>query len=785
MKNILNADINRRKLLLSSSIIGAGYSLLSPKSLAASNVIQLENAKTGTAGWGITNYSTYFDWSTNTLGIDPYPEIEGYASSSSVNAGDSLSFFINTPESLFTLKIFRLGWYNGIGARQISSIVLPGKIQNIPTPDSLGKIECNWVESYNIIVPSDWISGIYLVKLIAETSGKQSYITFVVREDNRSSTYLFQSASNTSQAYNNWGGKSLYEFNSKNALKAKVVSFNRPEVDRVGAGEVLNWEVQMLRFLEREGYDVSYIANIDIHTNPTSLLQHKSFLSVGHDEYWSYQMKAGVQAAQAAGVHIGFFSANTSYWQVRFSSGVNGPNRSMTCYKELAINSDPFSTDVDKTNDKFITSQYRDLPSVGVIDTVARPENAMIGVMYHGDPVNGDIVVYDPSHWIFTGTGVVKGTRFTGLLGYETDSIFNNGYSPVGLRKLTESPDNFGFSHSTIFTSSSGSSTFATGSMQWSWGLDDYPSWAPNSNTGNHVSSVVQQVTKNILARFAGPALLAPNNIVTSPGNTQVSLSWNTVQNAITYDVFRSLTAGGEDIIPYKSGLTIPSFTDTGLQNGTQYFYQIIARNGFAESQPSIEVNVIPVAGNTLPTPLNILATAGNTVVVLSWSAVQGATSYDVYSSTSTGTEVLFTNVTVLTYTNTGITNGIKYFYKIVAKNGSISSPFSAEVSATPTAVTLLAPTKLTGYSCDVGCWINTVGIRINWTQSTSPGITTNTVQRGLAQAGPFTNLATIPANIVYVDGAVTKGVNYFYRIIANNAAGASSPAGNITAVTF
>ena len=110
---------------------------------------------------------------------------------------------------------------------------------------------------------------------------------FVVRDDARVSDLLFQSSVSTMQAYNGWGGKSLYPFNSSGPQAARV-SFDRPYGAGAGFTEFQRWEYPTIRFLEREGYDVTYCTDVDTHAQPDMLVKHRAFLSVGHDEYWSY-----------------------------------------------------------------------------------------------------------------------------------------------------------------------------------------------------------------------------------------------------------------------------------------------------------------------------------------------------------------------------------------------------------------------------------------------------------------------------------------------------------------
>ncbi|OLE71156.1 MAG: hypothetical protein AUI36_03005 [Cyanobacteria bacterium 13_1_40CM_2_61_4] len=400
-----------------------------------------------------------------------------------------------------------------MGARKMTPVTtLPGIQQPIPSPDPItGLVECQWSKPYSLTVPdkaidpTDWTSGIYLAKLTADPSGKQSYIIFVVRDDDRPSQYLFQSSITTYQAYNNWGGKSLYDYNSTGGRAAKV-SFNRPyavgpqpgAAAGVGAGELLTtyvpevvspypagWEYNMVRFLERSGYDTTYSTDVDLHENANLLGNHRGFLSVGHDEYWSLEMRTNVINARDAGVGLAFFAANVSYWQIRFEpSPVTGAvDRTEVCYKDSR----------DPVTGPLQTIRWRDL---------GMPEAAFIGVMYLADRVNGDIQIQNTGNWVFAATELADGTRLTGLLGYEVDAVTTS--SPAGITVLTNSaiPGTapVQYSQMSTYTAASGATAFATGSMQWNWGLDDYnaPGLRPS-----RLSVSAQQITRNVLARLA------------------------------------------------------------------------------------------------------------------------------------------------------------------------------------------------------------------------------------------------------------------------------------------
>jgi len=466
--------------------------------LAAAAIIAVENQKAGTPGWDIR---------TPALAR----EIEGYASKTSVNGSESIDLFVSTRDPRYTIDVFRMGWYGGAGARRVAGpIERSGLVQEMPTPDpSTGLVECHWRDPYALQTrdaDGAWTSGVYLARLTARPSAAQSFIVFVVRDDTRDSAIAFQSSVTTFAAYNNWGGKSLYAFNSGNA-PARKVSFDRPYamnsygVRLDGAGDFLRrWECNAVRFLEREGYDVTYFTDVDTHERSDALVHHRVVLSVGHDEYWSKAMRDRFEAARDRGIHLAFLGAGACYWQIRFEPGGTGvANRTIVAYKEVAGDEDPLAVDGDPRNDRLITGRWRDRP-------ISRPEERLVGVMYAADPVDGDLVIDQASHWVFAGTNVKRGDALRGLLGYEVDAMYGSG--PAGIIRLAHSPfvdqGKTRYADMTIYTATSGALVFATGSMQWNWGLDGYnaPEWHRL-----RTSDAAQQVTRNVLNRMlAGPS---------------------------------------------------------------------------------------------------------------------------------------------------------------------------------------------------------------------------------------------------------------------------------------
>lgn len=465
----------------------------------ALNVVQRENAMTA----GVSS-----DWQIADQNYASGREIEGYASATSVNRGESIRLYVNTVDPEYTISVYRIGWYGGKGGRLVAGPVRrSGVRQAAPFHDQeTHLVECDWTDPYVLNIPNtpadptNWASGIYLAKL-AGSSGKQSYIIFAVRDDARNADLLFQSSVTTFAGYNNWGGHSVYGVRSEGGKAAHKVSFNRPyripeqPLDGKGAGDFLAWEIHLVRFLERHGYDVAYSTNIDTDRAPQQLQKHRAFLSVGHDEYWTKSMRDGMEAARDKGVNLAFFGANTGYWQVRLEADRNGQaRRTMVAYKYDTQARDPMY----KTNPPLSTYLWRESP-------INRPEAALVGIQYQYNSVDLDMLIANCPDWICAGTGLRSGSVLKGMLGYEVDAIV--AASPSGVVKLAESPYSVctdsactqretRYAHMSYYTAPSGAGVFATGSMNWHWGLDSY------GPRGDRVNPAVQRITNNILTRF-------------------------------------------------------------------------------------------------------------------------------------------------------------------------------------------------------------------------------------------------------------------------------------------
>ena len=438
----------------------------------ASNTIAAENALAGVSDWVLTKPDS--------------SQIEGYATTS-VNVGSPVFVYVNTKSASYSAEIYRLGWYGGAGAslkRQLGP--LPGTVQAAPSIDpTTGAASCSWTQSFSIDT-TGFVTGIYLVKLTT-AEGSQQYVYFIVRDDSRTADILFVSSSSTMQAYNAWGGKSLYASQSTNSQAATAVSYNRPykpiwESD--GAGQILAWDIKVLHFLESHGLDVCYSDILDLHTaSPTGF---RCVLISGHSEYWSKQARFNLQSAANQGVNTFVLAGNVCYKQVTFNSAVMSYN---------ATGSDPN------------TGLFQHLD----------PEESFFGQTYLGFtfvnvPVAVDFVIAaDIPAWMLDGTGLASGGKLPGLFGYEGDKTTSRTPSSAAIwgKSPFTSPVAGNESGVATYYSSGDESTGCSyqvlnvGSMNWAYGLDSagYNMTDPPTNYEN---ADAKQITLNVINRFVG-----------------------------------------------------------------------------------------------------------------------------------------------------------------------------------------------------------------------------------------------------------------------------------------
>ena len=455
--------------------------------------------------------------------------IAGFATQMSVNKGATVVFKIKTPASSYHIDVLRLGYYQGNGARKVAANITPTASLPQTQPACLaaantGLIDCgNWTASASWAVPASAVSGVYVAHLVRNDTGGSNQIVFVVRDDASHSDVVFQTSDTTWQAYNTYGGNSLYTCatncppGNPGAYKgASKVSYNRPFTPSAdgGTASIYYAEFAMLRFLEANGYDMSYMAGIDVNSRGPLLQNHEVFVSSGHDEYWSGQQRANVEAARDAGVSLAFFSGNEMFWKTRWESSIDSSataGRTLVSYKDTHYNApvDPVAW----------TGTWAD-PRFSPPGDGGNPPNALTGQYFVVNAGTSDIQVpsqYAPLRlWRNTAAaGLAPGQTLTlgagiGTLGYEWDADLDNGFRPAGLFRLSSTTVNVPqafvtdwgtnvtpatVTHNlTLYRVASGARVFGAGTVQWSWGLD-------SAHPGGHAPDRnMQQATVNLFA---------------------------------------------------------------------------------------------------------------------------------------------------------------------------------------------------------------------------------------------------------------------------------------------
>lgn len=468
---------------------------------SAANPIQVENAEPGSSDWQLTRVRV-------DSGQYRCPWIEGYCSKQSVKAGETIEIKVSTnPARDYRIEFFRMGWYNGRGARLMKTVDrLNGKTQPTPEPGPKNLHECRWETSYALEIPDDWLSGVYLGRMttFAEPDENywQSYVVFIVR-DERPVDILFQCSDNTWQAYNRWPDNySVYTHPKGNQGPWADVSFDRPYAREaqfngivndpltLGSGEFLPFEFPLAFWLEQNGYDVAYCSNSDMLT-PERGLKAKVFLSVAHDEYWDLRQFDSVSKMRDEGVDLMFLSGNSVCWVTPMRASRSGAaNRVM-------FRGGPYGGD----NDYAVRREAKNgpFPHRG-------PDEGFLMGARNVEPVNGagDWIVRKASHWMFEETGLKNGEFIPGLVGWEYHGqpadipgleIVASGTAWVGGVR----PQQWA---ATIYPGPKGNFVFNASTIFWSQGLSDPPGhvlpWSHNTRP-HGPDDRVQRITKNLL----------------------------------------------------------------------------------------------------------------------------------------------------------------------------------------------------------------------------------------------------------------------------------------------
>ncbi|GAA1976976.1 N,N-dimethylformamidase beta subunit family domain-containing protein [Catenulispora subtropica] len=463
--------------------------------LAGAFSVKAENAKPGTPAWK--------------NGIDSGEDhgIEGYADQVAVTSGQSFKLYVNTVAQQFTATAFRIGYYNGAQGREVwKSAPTPGAVQPGATvKPQVNTVTTAWQPSLTVST-AGWPEGAYLIRLDpvdakgkAGTKGSR-FVPITVKSTSTAGKVVLINAVTTWQAYNEYGGYDLYSGGPKNdyAHRARIVSYDRP-YDSTGADRFQTYEQSSIVFAEKlaseHDLQLAYATDLDLHENPGLFQGARAIITLGHDEYWSAQMRDTVTKARDAGTNIAFLGANAVFRHIRFQDSPLGKDRVQVDYKDAA--EDP----IHVTDPAESTQDWRYPPQ-------PRPENVLTGVLYECNPANADLVVYDPGSWLLAGTDAKAGQAFKGLVGVEYDRVVSDSSTPHPIQAISHSPitcrKTKSYADAAYYTVPSGAGVFSTGTMRWNCALVD---GGCTDKMDGPAHAFAQKVTATMLLAFAaGPA---------------------------------------------------------------------------------------------------------------------------------------------------------------------------------------------------------------------------------------------------------------------------------------
>ena len=482
-----------------STVVVGPATFPGPDGTEARWVIQ-ENDKPGTTAWEIHG---------------PHGGISGFASQVYAQQGQQVTLYVSTTGPEFRAEAFRMGYYQGKGARLVwASGPIPGRDQPAcPLTPGVNMVACdNWTPSLTFTVTPAFVQGDYLIKLVGP-GHRQSYVPLTIWDPASTATYVIKNDVFTWQAWNYYGGYDYYQgLGSCPAdvyplcSRARVVSYDRPYAAENGSGNFLGLEYPLVRWAEQHGLDVTYATDLTVQEHPAYLLKHKVLLSLGHDECWSYGEREAAVTAYDKGMNIVFFAASPVLRHVRTQPSPLGPDRELVDYRDSTA--DP----LDGTgNPMEVTgNEWANPPS-------SWPEYDFVGDTYSGFLEPGlytGFTVADASAWVFDGTGLRNGDVVPGVVASDVDQFEEGegqpaddqifGHSPISLSQGQHSVSPW-FSDMTYYTNSSvGAGVLDTGTNNWIPALDGHSGC---HSGGICESAVVQRMTGNILKLFGeGPA---------------------------------------------------------------------------------------------------------------------------------------------------------------------------------------------------------------------------------------------------------------------------------------
>jgi hypothetical protein len=493
------------------------------------------------------------DWLLDELTLGPAAWLEtsqskhlqrvwGYVDRHSIDPGEGFDLMLSAApdgaEVRGRIEIFRIGYEGDSDRRRVwrsgEIAVSPYRAHRLGldpklldrTASSLGP---NWPPALTVEDTGDWTTGYHSIDFVAADGTRDEDVAFIVVTDPaRSGDVLLKLATATYQAYNRWGGHSLYDGDDATRpydrvpriTRGAMVSFDRPT-----PSEFFEWEYHYVLWLEKlakeEGFRVAYATNHDVTRDPAFAENYRLFVSFGHDEYWSKEeFDRTYDRIFERGGNTMFLGANTAYWQVRYVD-VNAPTnergRQLVCYKNAH---DPICRHVMGNPQLHVTDRFR--------AAARRPETMLAGVgvqsnlpnRYHGSTCSRCLraagkpvpernsepryayYVEDADHPLLRGTGYTAGERVADVIGHEWDNRDPEAEYPAPGEPRVEDADRLwdeerseidpipledirvllagkavdvlgreGRAEAVYFESPAGAKVFSSGTIRWPWGL--------------------------------------------------------------------------------------------------------------------------------------------------------------------------------------------------------------------------------------------------------------------------------------------------------------------------
>jgi hypothetical protein len=472
-----------------------------------------ENKRPGTASWQIPPGT-------------PENQIVGFSSLNYAEVGDLANLYVSTPSPSFTVTAYRMGWYQGLGARAVwTSPDVPGHVQPAcPLTAGVNMVSCdNWTSSLTVPITKVFVQGDYLLKLTG-SGGQEGYIPLTVWDPTSQAAYLVVNRTFTEVGWNTYGGYSFYQGTGPCPAgsstypvcnRARILSMDRPYDSGYGASDFLGNEYPLIQFCEEHGLDVTYVTDVTLSEHPELALAHKAILSLGHDETWSYDERLAVVNARSQGVNLVFFGAAAVLRHVRLEASPLGPDRLVVDYRDSSA--DPLNGVGDPMQ---VTGNTFASPPTNL------PPESLTGELYSGY-LNGTatvpFVVADPTSWVFKGTGLKTGSQLPGVIMSDVDHLSGSTLMPQNIQVLGHSPiplalsytnegawAGYTYSDMTYYTDpATKAGVLDTGTVNWIYSMSSCKATAPGCPAAQ-----VEAITGNILWLFGqGPAGLTTPSV--------------------------------------------------------------------------------------------------------------------------------------------------------------------------------------------------------------------------------------------------------------------------------